>query len=102
MGNDGKDIHEKMPTYTGTVKGGRAAEIKKGVVLLTSQAFDEAEAFTTSSPIKVLKYSPDSGKIKFSCFFENEETKNMLQAKSFSVYFDCAAEDADAMLVTVD
>ena len=102
MGNDGKNIHEKMPTYTGTVKGGRVAEIKKGAVLLTSQAFDEAEAFTTSSPIKVLKYSPDSGKIKFSCFYENEETKNLLLAKNFEVFFDNGRKDMDAIYVMLD
>ena len=68
-GNDGKNIHEKMPIYTGTVKGGRLAEIKNGTVLLTSPTFDETAVFATSSPLKVLKYSPDSCKIKFSCFF---------------------------------
>ena len=89
MGFDGKRLESNEKKYKGYINGERPPKLRKNQLLLTDKDFDDREAFSASSPIRITKYSPKPQKIEYVFLYERGQNESLTENDAFIAYAPC-------------
>ena len=98
IGLDGKRNKECSNIYSGVIATEGNFRLCRGVILLTDKEIENAEAFSVSAPIRVIKYHKSSKTINFEFLYENENTLDIINNGSFGAYLMTENEEISILI----
>ncbi|MBR4032096.1 MAG: hypothetical protein IKJ07_05100 [Clostridia bacterium] len=86
MGSDGKRLNSYQKKYRGCVNADIKPRLHKKQLLLTDKDFENSEALSVSSPIRITKYSSKNQHIEYVFLYDHKQNEELVENGAFSAY----------------
>lgn len=86
MGSDGKRLNSYEKKYSGYIIGEKKTKLRKKQLLLTDNDFENCEALSVSSPIRITKYSQKNQQIEYVFLYDHKQNEALVENGAFTAY----------------
>ena len=98
LNSDGKKVDDAGVRIDGAVQSDRAVPIRRKMIFLTDASFDSAEAYSLSSPVRIVKYCKKTGRVTFEFIYSNEATRSLASADELMLYTSDSNEPLNVVI----